>query len=128
MYLDDWLSRAISRERAAAQHLRLSKLITEVGFIINLPKSLVIPSQTFDFVGYNFRLAEALVAPTTARISDLVASCRDMLSKTSTTPRELMQIIGKMASVEKVVLHGRIHLRPLQWEFDTEKTHTNLCI
>lgn len=27
-----------------------------------------------------------------------------------------MQVIGKMASVEKVVLHGRIHLRPLQWE------------
>ena len=27
-----------------------------------------------------------------------------------------MQIIGKLVSLEKVVLDGRVHLRPLQWE------------
>lgn len=87
-------------------------MVTEVGFIINLPKSQVIPTQTFDFVGYNFRLAEGLVAPTASRIEDLVLSCQNFLEQEFMTPRQLMQVIGKMALVEKVVLHGRIHLRP----------------
>lgn len=34
-----------------------------------------------------------------------------------------MQVIGKMASVEKVVKHGRIHLRPLQWELKRQWAH-----
>lgn len=53
MYLDDWLFRAISQEQSAIQHLHLTTMITEVGFVINLPKSQVVPTQTFDFVGYH---------------------------------------------------------------------------
>lgn len=90
MYLDDWISRAILEERCRIQQLHLTKLVKEVGFVIHFPKSQIVPSQTFDFAGYNYRLDVSLVVPTTTRVQDLVTFCKKLLSVSFTTPRELM--------------------------------------
>ena len=53
-YLDDWLIRALSKQTYTDQTQKLLKLVKDLGFIVNLKKSDLTPSQRFDFLGYHF--------------------------------------------------------------------------
>ena len=66
-YLDDWLIRAPSKQTCTDQTQKLLKLVKDLGFIVNLKKSDLTPSQRFDFLGYHFLLDLALVKPTQDR-------------------------------------------------------------
>ena len=66
-YLDDWLIRAPSEQQCTVQTQKLLKLVEDLGFIVNLKKSELKPSQRFDFLGYHFLLDLALVKPTQDR-------------------------------------------------------------
>ena len=53
-YLDDWLIRAPSKQTCTDQTQKLLKLVKDLGFIVDLKKSDLTPSQRFDFLGYHF--------------------------------------------------------------------------
>ena len=42
-----------------------------------------------------------------------------MLQASHTSPRKLMSLIGSMASMEKTIPLGYLHMRPLQWYLKT---------
>ena len=78
-------------------------------------KSELKPSQVFSFVGYKYHLDSALVKPTQERwlkLQDLILLLK---SKRVLTARCLMSLIGLLASMEKMVLEGRLHMRPFQF-------------
>ena len=55
-YLDVWLLRATSH-RVCLQHTQdLVQICQELGWLVNLEKSVLEPEQMFDFVGYQFDL------------------------------------------------------------------------
>ena len=62
-YLDDWLICTPSKQACMEQTQKLLKLVKDLGFIVNLKKSDLSPSQRFDFLGYHFLLYLALVKP-----------------------------------------------------------------
>ena len=70
-YLDDWLIRAPSEQQCTVQTQKLLKQVKDLGFIVNLKKSELKPSQRFDFLGYHFLLDLALVKPTQDRWTKL---------------------------------------------------------
>ena len=53
-YLDDWLIQAPSKQVCIEQTQKLLKLMKDLGFVVNLKKSELVPSQRFDFLGYHF--------------------------------------------------------------------------
>ena len=72
-------------------------------------------TQVFSFVGYQYHLDSALVKPNQDRwlkLQDLILRLR---SKPVLTARCLMSLIGFLASTEKMVPEGRLHIRPFQW-------------
>ena len=114
-YLDDWLLRAPSQKQAVQQTKDLLLLVQQLGFIVNHKKSELIPSQNFDFVGYHYSLDTALVRPTQDRWTKLQEAFNRLANKRTTSARNLMSLIGLLASTEKTVPLGRIHMRPFQW-------------
>ena len=76
------------------------------------------PSQRFDFLGYHFLLDLALVKPTQDRWSKLQMFHRLSL-KSVISARTLMSTTGLLASTEKTVKLGRMHMRPFQWHLKT---------
>ena len=64
LYLDDWLLRALSEETCRQHTKTLLSLCQDMGWIIYLTKSELIPQQVFNFVGYWFHLSQGLVRPT----------------------------------------------------------------
>ena len=90
-------------------------LTQSLGWIINQEKSELKPTQVFSFVGYKYHLDSALVKPTQERWLKLQDLILRLKSKHVLTARCLMSLIGLLASTEKMVPEGRLHMRPFQF-------------
>ena len=129
-YLDDWLIPAPSKEEYHQQTQKLLNLVKDLGFVVKLKKSELVPSQRFNFLGYHFLLDLALVKPTQDRWTKLQEMLRRFSPKSVISARTLMSTIGLLASMEKTVRLGRMHMRPFQWHLKTRwkflmPLHTN---
>ena len=118
-YIDDWLMRAKTKQRCQENTQRLIHLVQSLGWIINFKNSDLIPAQEIKFLGYKFDLRVGLVFPTQKKIDCLLEKTVTMLEASRTSPRMIMSLIGSMASMEKTIPLGRLHMRPLQWYLKT---------
>ena len=114
-YLNDWLIRAQSQEEAQVNTQTVVDLTQSLGWIINQEKAELQPTQVFSFVGYEYHLDSALVKPTQERWFKLQDLILRLKSKHVLTARCLMSLIGLLASTEKMVPEGRLHMRPFQF-------------
>ena len=114
-YLDDWLIRSQSQEESQRDTQAVVDLTQSLGWIINQEKSELKPTQVFSFVGYEYHLDSALVRPTHERWLKLQDLILRLKSKRVLTARCLMFLIGLLASTEKMVPEGRLHMRPFQF-------------
>ena len=114
-YLDDWLIRAQSPEESSHNTKVVVGLTESLGWMINQVKSELTPTQVFSFVGYEYHLNSALVKPTQERWQKLQALILRITNQSALTARHLMSLIGLLASTEKMVPEGRLHMRPFQW-------------
>ena len=74
------------------------------------------PTQVFSFVGYEYHLDSALVVKTCFDLRRRIKSWSlSHLSSVGFTARCLVSLIGLLASTEKMVLEGRLHMRPFQF-------------
>ena len=113
-YLDNWLIRAPSEQECKEQTQKLLKLVKELSFIVNLKKSEFRPSQRLDFRGYQFLLDFALVQPTQDKWTKLQEMFHCLSTKSVIRARTLMSTTGLLASTEKIVKLGRMHMEPFQ--------------
>ena len=118
-YLDDWLLRANTSHQCRAQTKELIQVVQDLGFVINFEKSELEPTQKIDFLGYNFDLIQGKVFPTEKKLKILEKAVQDMEVVSQTTPRLLMSLIGVLASLEKTIPMGRLHMHPFQWYLKT---------
>ena len=112
---DDWLIRAQCEKEAQVNTQTVVDLTQSLGWIINQEKSKLKPAQVFSFMGYEYHLDSALVKPTQERWLTLQDFILRLKSKHVLTARYLMSLIGLLASTEKMVPEGRLHMRPFQF-------------
>ena len=114
-YLDNWLIRFQSQEEAQVNTQAVVDLTQSLGWIINREKNELKPAQVFSFVGYEYHLDSALVKPSQERWLKLQDLILRLKSKHVLTARCLISLIGLLASMEKMVPEGRLHMRPFQF-------------
>ena len=90
-------------------------LTQSLGWIINREKSELKPTQVFSFVGYEYHLDSVLVKLTQERWLNLQDLILRLKSKHVLTARCLMSLIGWLASTEKMVPEGHLHMRPFKF-------------
>ena len=115
MYLDDWLIKANSCQEAQSVTLTLLELTHKLGWIVNREKSDLLPKQVFTFLGQVFDLSKGVCYPTEARFLSIQEAIHPLLFNPLTTPRQVMHLLGLLASTEKLVPQGRLHMRHLQF-------------
>ena len=114
-YLDDWLLYSPSHSKLLQARDYVLKVITWLGFIPNLEKSDLIPTQDFVFIGARFKLNQGLAAVPDDRFLKLSLAIQEVLSQKSTASAyQILRILGLMASVLQLVHWGRLHMRPIQ--------------
>ncbi len=119
-FLDDWLNRNSSYELGRKSIFLLLQLIIYLGFIPNFEKSMLEPSNVFDFLGTHYDLQTQNVRPTDKRITKLVQITQSFLTSQSqskpASARKFMSLIGMCNSAFRLVEPiGRLHIRPFQW-------------
>ncbi len=113
-FYDDWLLRAKTLNQAKVQTTWLVDFSENLGFVINYPKSELIPKQVFVFLGYLFDLVQGKVMPTPKRWEKLQRWLHQFLQKDVQTLKAWQKMVGLISATEKQVPWGRIHLRDLQ--------------
>ena len=114
MYLDDWLVKNQLKD-LLLQHLRQTVLLlVDLGLIINLKKSHLLPSQRISYLGAMFDLQKGIVYPTEERFSHLQEVISSIMENQSVTASLVLRLLGLMASCIDIVPYARLHMRPLQ--------------
>ena len=116
-YLDDLLQKNTNPEVLRADLAVMQSTLQRLGWLVNLEKSDLIPSQVFSHLGMLFRTLPATVELTAKRRNKLLTAVRQLQTQTLTTPREIAMVIGLCSSAAELVPSGRLAVRPLQWAF-----------
>ena len=86
-----------------------------LGIVINEKKSDLVPSQSAKYLGMTINTGAGKVFPSLARVEKFLAVAERFCSMQS-PPAQLWQVIlGHLASLERLVPHGRLRMRSLQW-------------
>ncbi|XP_038128389.1 uncharacterized protein LOC119774782 [Cyprinodon tularosa] len=114
VYLDDWLLLAQSEQEARVHTHIVTTHLMDLGFVINMEKSHLSPTQEICFLGLSLRSV-----PFTARLSEeRVTTFRACLAQfrlhRSVQFRLCLRLLGVMASAILVIRLGRLHMRNFQ--------------
>ena len=111
-YLDDWLIRDLIRNRLISHTKYTLQMVKNLGFIPNLKKSDLIPTQEFTFIGMEFLTHQNIVPAD--RVKALILIIKTILSQNQFSARTFLSLLGKLSTAADLILLGRLHLRPLQ--------------
>ena len=114
-YLDDWLVLSSSEKKAKESIRELLSLCRTLGIVINEKKSDLMPSQSAKYLGMTIDTGASKVFPSLARVEKFLTVAERFCSMQS-PPAQLWQVVlGHLASLERLVPHGRLRMRSLQW-------------
>jgi len=115
-YLDDILI-ASDSQSAAHEAVRLAlDFLTRAGFVLNLKKSDLTPTQDLVYIGGRFRTLLGHVFLPERRLQALL-KCVQSFRKAGSyrTALQFLSMLGLMASTISVVAYAHLHMRPIQW-------------
>ena len=114
-YLDDWLVLSSSEKKAKESIRELLSLCRTLGIVINEKKSDLVPSQSAKYLGMTIDTGAGKVFPSLARVEKFLTVAERFCTMQS-PPAQLWQVIlGHLASLERLVPHGRLRMCSLQW-------------
>ena len=103
-YLDDWFVVNQNKQMLMEDREKTLNLLINLGFIVNLEKSNLIPTQTITYIGAMFCLKEGIVRPTSERIK----------MESQATARDFLHLLVIMASCIELIPNARLFMRPIQ--------------
>ena len=119
-YLDDWLVLSSSEREAKQSVQSLLSLCCTLAIVMNKKKSDLVPSQTAKYLGMTIDTEAGKVFPSLARVEKFLTVAESFCTMDA-PPAQLWQVIlGHLASLERLVPHGRLRMRTLQWH---QKAH-----
>ncbi|MEL7079526.1 MAG: reverse transcriptase domain-containing protein [Cyanobacteria bacterium J06582_2] len=115
MYLDDWLVLNQSKEKLLRDVSLILQLAQELGFLVNLSKSALVPSQTAVYLGMELDSRRFWVSPKQKRVDSFLSRLAVFRSCVSPPAVLWQQVLGHMTSLEQFVPGARLRMRLLQF-------------
>ena len=104
-----------SSEREAKQAVQsLLSLCHTLGIVIN-EKSDLVPSQTAKYLGMTIDTKAGKFFPSLARVEKFLTVAESFCTMDAPPARLWQVILGHLASLERLVPHGRLRMHSLQW-------------
>ena len=117
-YLDDWLVLSSSEREAKQAVQSLLSFCRTLGIVISEKKSDLVPSQTAMYLGMTINTEAGKVFPSLARVEKFL-TVGESFCTMDAPPAQLWQVIlGHLAALERLVPHGRLRMRTLQWHLN----------
>ena len=114
IYLDDILIINESREGALADFKLVVELLQDLGFILNVEKSLFEPTQSIEFFGVIVDALKLSFALPSSKIQTVTDLCRTALSRDFISLRDIACIMGNFTWAIPTMPFARAHYRSMQ--------------
>ena len=113
-YLDDILIMA-DQPHILREHMTVvSELLTSLGFILNLKKCIMEPSQHLEFLGFIMDSWSMTISLPTSKRVKIGKECRRIRKAERVSARELAHLIGMLTAAIPAILPAALHYRALQ--------------
>ena len=114
LYLDDMLIMTRSKEEARRHLATAMELLVALGFIINLKKSTLSPTQELEFLGFLLNSHNMTIALPAHKLHAVKKMARRMANQRRTTLQELASLLGMMVAAHPAILPAPLHYRNLE--------------
>ena len=125
MYLDDLLIFGRTKSVCLQKAKKVMTLLQELGFTINIKKSILEPTQQIEFLGLILDSIQMKVFLPEPKGLDMIESCQAILLMRSLTARSLASLQGKMSSCLHAVLPAPTFYRAIQADIHQAIGKTN---
>ena len=116
-YLDDWLLVANSRSLLELHLQKTLELTHRLGFLVNLEKSSLTPSQIPSFLGASLDIPRLLAHPLPHRVVALQSLVQEITAHWFSPAKTWQVFLGHLASFTDLIPLCRLIMRPLQLHF-----------
>lgn len=114
IYLDDILVFNSCKSKLLDHMVVVKSLIESLGFVINLEKSVQIPSQSLEFLGLMIDTPSFSLSIPKAQRSNIFSVCEKLLKEKLVSLRDLASILGKLNWASIAIPYAQAHYRNLQ--------------
>lgn len=91
-------------------------LLEHVGFMINVDKSVLIPTKKLKFLGNLIDSELMIVTLPEEKVQSIIKECKSVRDKSSVMIRQVAKVLGLMVSTFSAVEFGPLHYRTLEKE------------
>ena len=117
MYIDDILIVAVTFEECEYKLAVVLNLLRRLGFLLNIKKCNLVPSQKFTYLGHVWDTVDWTVQLKPEREHKLRKAAGKLAASTVAKCREVAAFIGRVQSVVLSVPFARAKVSMLQWDF-----------
>lgn len=114
LYLDDMLIMSQSQIEASSNLATVMTLLVGLGFIINLKKSVLSPTQRLDFLGFTLDSQKMTISLPQDKMHAIKKQANRILNKGKTTAHELAHLLGTMVAAHPAILPAPLYYRHLE--------------
>ena len=114
IYIDDLLILGDTAEQCKATTDAVSKLLKDLGAIINEEKSVLQPTQKMEYLGFVLDSTNMVISAPKKKINNTRKAIRQVLNKPATTARHLASVLGKINSMADAMFPTRVHTTGLE--------------
>jgi len=125
VYIDDILVMADTAAQVKTHLEALMFLLTSLGFVINMPKSVTIPTQQIEFLGMKVDSVSLQLSLPGEKLHHITMEVSQHLQKSQVTARQVAQLIGKLHAASQAVLPAPLFYRSLQGDLQRALSHSN---
>ena len=90
------------------------RLMTDLGFLINEEKSVLIPSKKLVHLGFVIDSERMIVYLPDDKKENIITKCKSLLNQNRATIREVAQVLGSLVAAFSAVEFGKLHYRNLE--------------
>ena len=120
IYIDDSLLASDSIDECNRNIEDTVKLIDSLGLTMHPEKSIMIPPQTIEFVGFVLNSNQMTVTLSDRKANDIQLHCINMIKTVTMSIRDFSKLVGKLVAAEPGVKYTPLHYKPLELQRDLE--------
>ena len=124
-YLDDSLLKGDNYEMCRDNVLTTVHLLQSLGFTIHPDKSILVPTQRIEFLGFIIDTVRMTVELPSRKVLQIQADSKSILARKCISVREVSSLLGKYVAAAEAVPYAVLHYRAL--ERDKNRALQNYC-
>lgn len=114
VYLDDSYLQGQTFQQCLLNMCETKALLTDLGFLINYDKSILLPTQEIVFLGYKLNSKTMLVSLTEQKVNNLKSAVKKLQSSKTCTIRQLAEVIGLLSAYSIAIILGPLYIKYLE--------------